>query len=41
VDYFDGAATREVAPRLDKSEYRDILATAESETGKTADVVKK
>jgi len=30
VDYHEGAASKELVLRLDKSEYRDILATAKS-----------
>lgn len=34
VEYHDGAASKELVLRLDKSEYRDILATAKARTGK-------
>jgi len=34
VDYHEGAASKELVLRLDKSEYRDILATAKVQTGK-------
>jgi hypothetical protein len=34
VEYHEGTASKELVLRLDKSEYRDILATAKEQTGK-------
>jgi len=40
IEFHDGTATKELVLRMDKSEYKDILTTAEVQTGKNVDFVK-
>ena len=39
VGYHDGTTPKELVVRMDKSEYRNILAAAAEQTGKNVDLI--